>query len=391
MEKAIRALSTPPAQTSAEWQVFERKNQRKHQPFYMELLDKLEQIHRRFEAIEHELGDPSSSGDQSRVKLLSKERHTLLPIEAAYGAYSSLVREISGAELLLKETQDPEMRQMAETELDGLQAKNAELEEQIKILLIPTDPNDSRDSIIEIRAGTGGEEAALFAGDLYRMYSRFAERIGWKLELIDYSETGLKGYREVSFSLTGNDVYALMKFESGVHRVQRVPQTETQGRVHTSAASVAVLPEVEEVEVNIEPGDVRVDIFRSGGKGGQNVNKVETAVRLTHIPTGIVVSCQDERSQLKNRHKAMKVLRARLYERALRESEAKYSEERRSMVGSGDRSEKIRTYNFLQNRLTDHRINYTAYNLSDVMDGELDELIAQLRMAERAKRLAQIA
>jgi peptide chain release factor 1 len=356
----------------------------------MELLEKLEQVHRKFISISDELEDPSASLDQVKFTTLSKERHLLLSVDEVYHRYSRLLRELQGARELLVETRDPELRAMTEEELRELETKFAALTDEIKVLLIPADPNDSRNSIIEVRAGTGGEEAALFAGDLYRMYTRFAERRGWKIELIDFNETGLKGYKEISFLLVGADVYALMKFESGVHRVQRVPATETQGRVHTSAASVAVLPEIEDVEIDVNMNDVRVDIFRSGGKGGQNVNKVETAVRLTHIPTGIVVSCQDERSQLKNRHKAMKVLRARLFERARAERDAKYSGERKSMVGSGDRSEKIRTYSFPQNRLTDHRINYTAYNLTDVMEGELDDLIEQLRMAERAEKLSKI-
>lgn len=356
----------------------------------MNILEKLEQIHRRFQSIEAELEDPSTAADPAKLRSLSKERRSLEKIDEAYHSYSKLVRDLEGARALLKESQDPEIRDLAEAELHELEEKQIKREEEIKILLIPTDPNDSRNSIIEVRAGTGGDEAALFAGDLYRMYSRYAERQGWTLEVIDFNESSLKGYKEISFSLTGEDVFAKMKFESGVHRVQRVPQTETQGRVHTSAASVAVLPEVEDVEIDIDMNEVRVDIFRSGGKGGQNVNKVETAVRLTHIPTGIVVSCQDERSQLKNKTKAMKVLRARLYEQARAEKDAKYSAERRSMVGSGDRSEKIRTYNFPQNRLTDHRINLTVYNLTEVMEGYIDEVIEALRLAERTEKLAQV-
>jgi peptide chain release factor 1 len=301
------------------------------------------------------------------------------------------MRDLAGTRELLQETRDPEIREMAEEEMHSLEAVTAKMEDEIKILLVPPDPNDSRNSILEIRSGTGGDEAALFAGDLYRMYMRFAEQHGWKLEVIDVSESSLGGYKEVSFSLTGEDVYAKMKYESGVHRVQRVPQTETQGRVHTSAATVAVLPEVEDVEIDINQNDLRIDIFRSGGKGGQNVNKVETAVRITHIPTGVVVSCQEERSQLKNKNKAMKVLRARLYEKAQREADEKYSAERKSLIGTGDRSEKIRTYNFPQNRLTDHRINLTVYNLSGVMEGELDEIIEALRIAEQAERLAKVS
>ena len=270
----------------------------------------------------------------------------------------------------------------------SLEDEFAKYDEEVKYLLVPQDPDDNRNSIIEIRAGTGGDEAALFAGDLYRMYMRYAERQGWKMETIDFNETGLKGFREVSFSLEGEDVFAKMKWEAGVHRVQRVPATETQGRIHTSAASIAVLPEVEDVEVDINPGDIKIDIFRAGGKGGQNVNKVETAVRMTHLPTGIVVSCQEERSQLKNRQKAMKVLRSRIYNKAKEEADAKYSAERKTMVGSGDRSEKIRTYNFPQDRVTDHRIGLTLHNLPAIMDGDLDELIEQLRIADRAKKLA---
>jgi peptide chain release factor 1 len=319
---------------------------------------------------------------------LARERRQLVPIEDAYHKYKKLADDLAGAREVLKDTRDPEMRELAEAEMQSVEEELARYDEEVKYLLVPQDPDDSRNSIIEIRAGTGGDEAALFAGDLYRMYMRYAERMGWKMETIDYNETGLKGFREVSFSLEGEDVFGKMKWEGGVHRVQRVPATETQGRIHTSAASVAVLPEVEDIGIDINMNDVRVDIFRSGGKGGQNVNKVETAVRLTHIPTGIVVSCQEERSQLKNRNKAMKVLRSRLYERAKEEADAKYSAERKQMIGSGDRSDKIRTYNFPQDRVTDHRIGLTLHNLPGIMDGDLDELIEQLRIADRAKKLA---
>ncbi len=276
---------------------------------------------------------------------------------------------------------------MAELELDELKSQKESMEEEIKTLLLPKDPNDDKDVIMEIRAGTGGDEAALFANDLFRMYSRYAEICGWKYELIDLSETGLGGIKEVVFSISGKNVYGNLKFESGVHRVQRVPETEGSGRVHTSAASVAVMLEVEDVEVDVNMNDVKIDIFRSGGAGGQNVNKVETAVRMTHIPTGLVVQCQDERSQLKNRLKAMKVLKARLYDLELKKQNAEQSAIRKSMVGSGDRSDKIRTYNFPQNRITDHRIGLTMYNLSNMMEGHIEELIEQLKIADKAEKL----
>ncbi len=321
-------------------------------------------------------------------KRKESERRQLVPIEAAYQKYKKLSDDLRGAREVLKETHDPEMRALAEDEMHSVEAALAIYDEEVKYLLVPQDPDDSRNVIIEVRAGTGGDEAALFAGDLYRMYMRYAERMGWKMETIDYNETGLKGFREISFSLEGEDVYGKMKWESGVHRVQRVPDTETQGRIHTSAATVAVMPEVEDVEIDINMNDVRIDIFRSGGKGGQNVNKVETAVRMTHIPTGIVASCQEERSQLKNRNKALKVLRSRIYELKKAQQEAKLGADRKSMVGSGDRSEKIRTYNFPQDRVTDHRIGLTLHNLPALLDGDIDGLIEQLRIADRTKRLA---
>jgi peptide chain release factor 1 len=352
------------------------------------LLEKLTSIHEKFLSLERDLSDPAIAPDQKRMTQLARERRQLLTIEEAYHKYKRLTDGLEGAKEVLRDTRDPEMREMAENEMHSLEEELAKYDEEVKYLLVPQDPDDSRNCIIEIRAGTGGDEAALFAGDLYRMYMRYAERQGWKMETIDFNETGLKGFREVSFSLEGEDVYAKMKWEGGVHRVQRVPATETQGRIHTSAATVAVLPEVEDVEVDINQNDLRIDIFRSGGKGGQNVNKVETAVRITHIPTGIVVSCQEERSQLKNRNKAMKVLRSRMYEKAKEEADAKYSAERKTMVGTGDRSEKIRTYNFPQDRVTDHRIGLTLHNLPAIMDGALDDLIEQLRIADRAKKLA---
>ncbi len=351
------------------------------------MFDKLETTVSRFEDLGMELSKPEVVSDQNLYRTLAKERSQLEPIVAEYLRYRRLKNDIEGNRDIIRNENDAEIRSMALEELAGLESELESCEQELKILLIPKDPNDSRDVIVEIRGGTGGEEAALFAADLYRMYTRYAEIRGWRQELISLSEAAAGGLKEVTFSLTGDDVYGTMKFESGVHRVQRVPATEASGRVHTSAASVAVLPEVEDVDVEINENDLRVDIYRSGGKGGQNVNKVETAVRLTHIPTGIVVSCQEERSQLKNRQKAMKVMRARLYEKRLSEQTAEISAARKSMVGSGDRSDKIRTYNFPQNRLTDHRIGLTVYNLHEVVNGALDDLFEKLKIADRTARL----
>lgn len=353
----------------------------------MNLTDKLEKIKERYEHINKQLSDPSIMSNREKMITLSKERSDLESIVQVYEKYSKVLKNIAGNKEIIETSEDKELIEMAKAELEELVVQKDNLEDEIKIILLPKDPNDDNNAIIEIRAGTGGEEAALFAGDLFRMYSRYAELRRWKLELIDINDTGLGGIKEVVFSLSGENVYGDMKFESGVHRVQRVPETETSGRVHTSAASVAVLPEVEDVQININPGDLKIDIYRSGGAGGQNVNKVETAVRITHLPSGIVVQCQDERSQLKNRHKAMKVLKARLYDFELKKQNAEISEQRKSMVRSGDRSDKIRTYNFPQNRVTDHRIGLTLYNLSGIMEGQLDELIEQIKIADRAEKL----
>jgi peptide chain release factor 1 len=355
----------------------------------MNLSDRLKKINDRFDIINQQLSDPSFMNDREKIVSLSRERSELVEIVKSWEEYSKILNDIKGNKEIINSGGDKELISMAETELDELEERKEKLEEEIKVLLLPKDPNDNKDIIMEIRAGTGGEEAALFAADLFRMYSRYAEIKNWKLELMDVSDSGLGGIKEVVFSVSGNNIYGSLKFESGVHRVQRVPETEASGRVHTSAASVAVLPEAEDVQIDINPNDLRIDIFRSGGAGGQNVNKVETAVRIIHNPTGIVVQCQDERSQLKNRQKAMKVLRARLYDLKLKEHNAELSAQRKSMVGSGDRSDKIRTYNFPQNRVTDHRIGLTLYNLSGIIEGDLDELIEQLKLADRTEKLQE--
>ncbi len=355
----------------------------------MNLLERLERLKEKFDRINQQLSDPEFVNDRDKIVTLSKERSDLVEIIQTYEEYLHVLNNIEGNKELIGLGADKELASLAEAELSELEKSKEELEEKIKILLLPKDPNDNKDIIMEIRAGTGGEEAALFAGDLFRMYTRYAEIKSWKVELIDINDTGLGGIKEAVFSINGNNVYSELKFESGVHRVQRVPATEANGRVHTSAASVAVLPEAEDVQIEINPNDLRIDIFRSGGAGGQNVNKVETAVRITHIPTGLVVQCQDERSQLKNRQKAMKVLRARLYDIKVNEQNAEISAQRKSMVRSGDRSDKIRTYNYPQNRVTDHRIGLTLYNLANIMEGDLAELLEQLKIADRTEKLQE--
>jgi peptide chain release factor 1 len=353
----------------------------------MNLLEKLEKIKSRYDQINGQLSDPAYMNNYEKLKNLNKERSNLEELINVYKKYSSIIKNIKGNEEIINTVKDNEMIELATVELAELKASKEKLEVEIKLLLLPKDPNDDKNVIMEIRAGTGGEEAALFAGDLFRMYTRYAEIRGWNYEIIDMNDTGLGGLKEVVFSISGDNVFGDLKFESGVHRVQRVPETEASGRVHTSAASVAVLPEVEDVEVDINPNDLKIDIFRSGGAGGQNVNKVETAVRMTHLPTGIVVQCQDERSQLKNRMKAMKVLKARLYDMELKKHNDQISAQRKLMVKSGDRSDKIRTYNFPQNRVTDHRIGLTLYNLSNIIEGHIDDLIEQLKLADRAEKL----
>lgn len=353
------------------------------------MFENLEKIIERFEEINRELMKPEVVSDQQKLIKLTKERSELEEIVRTYKKYKEVKKDIEENKEIIYSKIDPELSELAKQELEKLEPLLEKLEEELKLLLLPKDPNDSKNCIVEIRAGTGGEEAALFAADLYRMYTRYAESKGWKVDLIDMNDTGIGGLKEVIFMLQGNSAYGNMKYESGVHRVQRVPKTESSGRIHTSAASVVVLPEAEDVEIEINPNDLRIDIFRSGGAGGQNVNKVETAVRITHIPTGIVVQCQDERSQIQNRIKAMKVLRARLYDLQMEEQNKELAEQRRSMVRKGDRSDKIRTYNFPQNRVTDHRIGLTLYNLQEILDGNLDELIEQLKLADRTEKLKQ--
>jgi len=353
------------------------------------MINKLEAIKRRFDDVAELIVQPDAMKDMKQYSQLGKEYKELERIVKKYKAYKELLGNIETAKKMLSTEKDPEFREMAKEELEQLHPKKEAMEEEIKELLIPKDPNDSKDVIMEIRAGSGGDEASIFAGDLYRLYQRFAEQQGWKFQLMDFTEGTSGGYKEIIVSIIGDDVYGKLKFESGVHRVQRVPETETQGRIHTSAASVIVLPEMEDVDVEINMNDVRKDTFCSSGPGGQSVNTTYSAIRLTHIPTGLIVSCQDEKSQIKNFDKALKVLRSRLYDLEVQKHNEKVGAQRKTMVKTGDRSEKIRTYNFPQGRVTDHRIGYTVYNLTGVMDGQIQDFIEQLRIAENAERLQE--
>ena len=353
------------------------------------MFDKLEGLQNRFQEVLHELSEPGIADDQNRFRSLMKEQSELAPIVETYEKYKKAEKEIDDTLEMLNDEKDEEMRSLIKEELSNARAQKEELEQKLKVLLLPKDPNDEKNTIVEIRAGAGGEEAALFASELYRMYVRYSESRHWKVETMDVEETGLGGMKYVSFMVKGENVYSTLKYESGVHRVQRVPETESGGRIHTSTATVAVLPEAEEVEVHIDLNDCRFDVFRSSGNGGQSVNTTDSAVRLTHYPSGIVISCQDEKSQLQNRAKALQVLRAKLYDLERQKAHDKEAEARRIQVGTGDRSEKIRTYNFPQGRVTDHRIKLTLYKLDSILDGDLQELIDSLTAADQAAKLAK--
>jgi len=353
------------------------------------MLDKLEAIKERWETVEQELSSPTAMSDMKRFAQLSKEYKDLTVIVDEYKIYKNIMSNIDANREILATEKDEEFREMAKTELDDLLQQQEAKEEQIRLMLIPKDPEDARHAIVEIRGGTGGDEAALFAGDLYRMYMRYCEKRGWRTELVDFTEGTSGGYKEIVFNVLAEDAYGTLKYESGVHRVQRVPDTETQGRVHTSAASVVVLPEADEFDIEIHANDIRKDLFCASGPGGQSVNTTYSAVRLTHIPTGIVAQCQDEKSQLKNYDKALQVLRSRIYEMELQKRNEETAKKRKTMVSTGDRSAKVRTYNYPQGRVTEHRIGLTIYNLPNVMNGDIQEILEALQFAENAEKLKE--
>ena len=352
------------------------------------MFDKLQAAENRYEEINNKLLDPEVLGDQNEYRKLMKEHSDLEEIVAKYGEYKKINKEIEEAKELLGEKLDREFKQMVEAELKEAERHLEEVKKELKILLLPKDPNDDKNVIVEIRGGAGGDEAALFAADLFRMYSKYAEKQRWSTEILDSNPTEIGGFKEVIFLIKGKGAYSKLKYESGVHRVQRVPTTEASGRVHTSTVTVAVLAEAEEIDIEIDPNDLRIDTFRASGAGGQHVNRTDSAIRITHILTGMVVTCQDERSQHKNRDKAMTILRSRLYEIARQQQEGDIAQERKSQVGTGDRSERIRTYNFPQGRITDHRIGLTIYKLEDVLNGEIDEIIDALITTDQSEKLA---
>lgn len=356
----------------------------------MGFMDRLDEIENTYNDLERQLSQPEVFKDRKRYAELARAHSELSGVVASLREYRDTAREAQEAKAMLEEEQDREMLDFLHDSLQAAENRSQELEQEIKLMLLPADPRDEKDVIMEIRAGAGGEEAGLFAADLYRMYTRYADRRGWKTEVLSSSPSELGGFKEIIFSVRGKKAHSRMKYESGVHRVQRIPVTESGGRIHTSTATVAVLPEAEEVEVTIDPADLRVDVFRSTGPGGQSVNTTDSAVRVTHIPTGVVVSCQDEKSQLQNREKALRILRARLLREEQERQQREQAEERRSQVGTGDRSERIRTYNFPQGRVSDHRVNLTLYRLEEVLDGDLEETIETLASADRAEKLAEI-
>lgn len=353
------------------------------------LLDKLEAIYHRFLDVENALSSPDAMSDMKRFAQMNREYKELKPIVEQFFEYKNVQSNLEHARQVVLNEKDEEFREIAKVELDELQQRNEKMEEVIKVMLIPADPEDSKNAIVEIRGGTGGDEASIFAGDLYRMYSRYCERRGWKIEVVDVTAGTAGGYKEVIFNVLGEGSYGVLKYESGVHRVQRVPDTETQGRIHTSAATVVVLPEADEFDVDLKTNDIRKDLFCSSGPGGQSVNTTYSAVRLTHIPTGIVAQCQDEKSQIKNYEKALSVLRSRIYEMELNKRMEEQAKKRKTMVSTGDRSAKIRTYNYPQSRITDHRIGLTLYNLQNFVDGDLQEMLDALQVAENAERLKE--
>jgi peptide chain release factor 1 len=352
----------------------------------MEISGKLDELERSLEEIERKMSDPSIGANPSDLQRLGKKHSEIVGVVNTYREYRKTLSRLEDARGLLH-SGDPELNELAREEMNELEPRLEKLESELRILLLPKDPNDDKSVIVEIRAGTGGDEAALFAGDLFRMYSLFSENNGWKIEFLTSNETGIGGFREVVFKVDGHGAYSQLKFESGVHRVQRVPVTESSGRIHTSTATVAVLPEAEDVDIDIRQEDLRIDTYRASGAGGQHVNMTDSAVRITHLPSGIVVTCQDERSQLKNRVKAMNFLKAKLYDMEIREQQQKMAAERKGQVGTGDRSERIRTYNFPQNRVTDHRIGLTLYRLDSMMEGNLQEMISALVMADQSEKM----